>query len=366
MSGHPLQWVVALLLMLSATQLLADPVQAGYQAFEQQQWQEAYEYAALPAGQGDPRAQYLLSRLFAAGLGVQADPVTALTFLTFAAQGNHPQAQYQLGNHYQQGDLMARDPVLAHLWWRRAAEQGLVDAQLRLAASYALGVGVEKQPQAAIEWYQRAAAQGSDEAVAILGRRRFSPATGFPVPENSHAREWDGTAVAVGSRAPTRVTTESSGIARWQYRVAEGSAPVASDRLAGRIPAASQEPAKSEPVVLAESSGPAISTTGSLHDETWIARQPADNFTLQLFSSDKRQSAERVVRNLASDLPVTLFPFDRFGYRWYGVLAGSFDGIRQAQLARDRLLRDNQLERPWIRRFRSVRKSDLERQQAGQ
>ena len=366
MIRHSLQWVMTALLVFSSTSLLADPVEAGYQAFERQQWQEAYEYAALPAGEGNPRAQYLLSRLFVAGLGVQADPVTALTFLTFAAQAGHPLAQYQLGSHYYRGDLMAKDLELAHLWWRQAAEQGLIDAQLRLAASYMLGVGVEKQPEMAIEWYRRAADQGSSEAVAILGRPGFSVAGRSQEPEHSYTREHDGMAVAPGPRVPALAAVDPGGVLRWQYRVANRSGLVISDRFAGRIPAVQRELAKRVPEMTAESVGAVIPVVDSPHDQTWLAQQPADNFTLQLFSSDKRQSAERVVRNLKSDLPASLFPFERFGYRWYGVLAGSFEGIEQAQLARDRLVQDNRLERPWIRRFRSVRKSDLERQQAGQ
>jgi len=350
-----LGWI---LLAAPAAAIPADPVDAGYQAFQQQQWQTAYEYLVLPAGEGDPRAQYLLSRLFSEGLGVTTDPVTALTFLTFAARGDHPQAQYRLGNHYHRGDLMERDPVLAHQWWQRAAEQGLVDAQLRLAAAYMLGLGVEPDRERAIGWYRRAAEQGSSEAVAILSRDeslRFDAAL-LPPTQRDYSREADGQAAGSSLKVPEHPVAVEAESLHWQRRVSAHSRLVESVRLSGGVPTPKPVSAGVAPVPVAES---AAATGG----DDWFARQPAEYFTLQLFSSDKRHSAERVARGLDSDLPVAIFSFNRFGYRWFGVLAGSFESIEQARAAREGLLQNNRLEQPWIRRFRSVRKSEPESQQ---
>ncbi|MCW8905631.1 MAG: SPOR domain-containing protein [Sedimenticola sp.] len=351
------RWLLSwLLLAAPAAAMPGDPVEAGYQAFEQEQWQTAYEYAVLPAGQGDPRAQYLLSRLFSEGHGVPADPVTALTFLTFAARGDHPQAQYRLGNHYHRGELMERDPVLAHQWWQRAAEQGVIEAQLRLAAAYALGLGVERDRERAIGWYRRAAEQGSAEAAAILSRDGFPVLAETPSVPGDYSRVSDGRAEDNSQRVAGYPVAAKRESIPWQHRVSGRSVVVESIRLSGGIP-------NPDPVLANAASVPAVPSASELGDDDWFARQPAEYFTLQLFSSDKRHSAERVARQLNSDLPVAIFSFNRFGYRWFGVLAGSFEGIEQARVAREVLLQNNSLEQPWIRRFRSVRKSEPQSKQ---
>lgn len=317
MNRHRRSWLLAgVFLATMATASPSDPVAAGARAFKQQQWQTAYEYLVQPAGEGEPQAQYLL------------------------------------GNHYHRGELMEREPVLAHHWWQRAAEQGVVDAQLRLAAAYALGLGTERNRETAIGWYRRAADQGSAEARAILSRDEFLTASRTSLPVPDYSREADGQVAAATQRVES-IAAPTGGSPAWQRLSSARSQVVASGRLSGSTPAG-QELAQEGVAVRATSSPVA----GDDRSSDWIGRQPADNFTLQLFSSDKRQSAERVVRELDSDLPLTIFPFERYGYRWYGVLAGSFPDIGQARLARQRLLRDNRLEKPWIRRFRSVRKSE--------
>lgn len=356
--------LTALLLAVPAGSSLAEPVEAGYRAFERQEWSLAYESVAMAAEQGDPRARYLLSRLFADGLGVPEDPVTALTLLILAAQGDHPQAQYHLGNHYQQGALLARDPALAHRWWQRAAEQGVADAQLRLAAAYALGFGVERDREAAIGWYRRAAEQGVPEAIVILSREGFSDVAGGQSPDGWYVRASEGHASTSisGIRLPVDIGA-ATGLS-WQRRLSARSPIVESDRITGRMPSSVALVTDSGAVLPGANIVSPVTVVESDHADNWIAQQPAEYFTLQLFSSDKRQSAERLVQSLESELPVTIFPFDRFGYRWYGVLAGSFATMDGARAARGRLVGKNGLETPWIRRFRSLRMSGPGSQQA--
>ncbi len=152
----------------------ADPVQAGYHAFEQQQWRDAYEYWVPEADRGNAEAQFYLSRLFRDGLGVESSEVTALTLLMLAAEGGHAAAAYRLGNLYHTGELIEQDGERALYWWRRAAGQGDVAAQLRLAALYYLGWMVEPDHEKTLEWYRRAADNGSQRALVMLDRLEFA------------------------------------------------------------------------------------------------------------------------------------------------------------------------------------------------
>lgn len=315
-----------------------DPVQAGYRAFQQQQWRDAYEYWAPEADRGDSAAQFYLSRLFQDGLGVEASPVTALTLLIMAAEGGHAGAAYRLGNVYHTGELIEADPGLALYWWRRAAGLGEVSAQLRLGALYFLGWMVERDLKLAREWYGRAAEGGSERAALMLDRLASIK---YPRFDQSVERVQLADSRAI-SLLPQQVRAASDA----------GSnevAGVVSDqslRLQGQV-------VRSTDAALAIPDADAA-LIDARDDLEWIAAQPDEHFTLQLFSSDKRESAERLARVLKSPWRVAILPFDRFGYRWFGVLAGSFETLQQARQAKQQLQEDNPIEAPWIRRFRHL------------
>lgn len=326
-----------------------DPVAAGYRAFEQQQWRDAYEYWVPEADRGNAEAQFYLSRLFHDGLGVEASEVTALTLLMLAAEGGYAPAAYRLGNLYHAGELIEADGERALYWWRRAAGQGDMAAQLRLAALYYLGWRVERDHLQALEWYGRAADNGSQRALVMLDRLEFAESPLYSGSVDIMQVSISGAALPAmdAGQGPSRIALD---------RVVS-VASRQSSRLLGR-PVTPADAAIDVPEsMLATPAGDAALLSGQ-DDLAWIADQPSDNFTLQLFSSDKRESAERVVRMLKSPLRITIFPFDRFGYRWFGVLAGSFDSLQQAKQAKQQLLADNPIEAPWIRRFQHVLQRD--------
>lgn len=322
-----------------------DPVQAGYRAYQQEQWRDAYEYWAPEADRGNAAAQFYLSRLFQDGLGVEPSPVTALTLLIMAAEGGHGAAAYRLGNLYHTGELIEGDRERALYWWRQAAEQGDESAQLRLAALYYLGWMVERDLQQAREWYGRAAGSGSQRAALMLDRLATMKSPRFDKSVDL-VQVGESRAIALlpepAKRAADAGSSRVAAIASGQSLRLQGESVTAADAaLAGA----------------AATLGASIADTAVVDDQNdlnWIAAQPEENFTLQLFSSDKRDSAERLARTLKSPWRVTILPFDRFGYRWFGVLAGSFDTLEQAKQAKQQLLADNPIEAPWVRRFRHL------------
>ncbi len=339
-----------------------DPVEAGYAAFEQKRWHEAYEYWVPEADRGDPQAQFYLSQLFRDGLGTEASEETALTLLMLSAEGGYAPAAYRLGLHYHSGDLIAQDRERALYWWRQAAEQGNEEAQLRLAALYYLGWMVQEDPAQAFDWYQRAAANGSRRAKSILARLGLTDPARDPADPGRYRATAD---------------TRQLSISRTALRTAAGDVAVRHDnRSDSVVPAPPQQSYRlqDKPLTLADAAvkdqlllsptamsppaGERGEVSDRLQDLAWIERQPEENFTLQLFSSDKRESAERVARTLKSPWRVTIFPFDRFGYRWFGVLAGSFDSRQKVVEAKQQLVKTNRIDTPWIRRFQNVRKRD--------
>ncbi len=358
-------FIVAMMLWNGAISGALDPIQQGYAAFERKQWRDAYEYWVPEADKGDARAQYYLSILFSKGLGVEQSQETALTFLTLSAEGGFPPAQYHLGNNFQHGEWIEQDSERALFWWKQAAEQQFITAQLKMGAIYYLGRGVDKDLDKATEWYRQAAKNGSPQAVETLTRlgvtdieQPRAAVFSFSTAAEIHQAVVSPAAMnTVIFDEPAKFAMESGDNknkilpVQLSYRL--------QDQLISAKDAAVRESALVAIKELSASSGPRTSVTVDGQDDMeWIAHQPAENFTLQLFSSDKQESAERVARTLKSDWRVILFPFGRYGYRWYGVLAGSFETMAQATQARQVLVEQNKLETPWIRRFRSITKRD--------
>lgn len=322
-----------------------DPVAAGYHAFERQAWRDAYEYWVPEADRGNGEAQFNLSRLFHEGLGVEANEVTALTLLMLAAENGHAPAAYRLGNLYHSGELIEQDEERALYWWRRAADQGDKAAQLRVAGLHFLGWMVERNPDVALQWYRRAADNGSQRALVMLDHLEFAES-----PLLSDTVDTRQAAISAAALQLLASGTGTSGAGSDRVVVV---ASRQSARLQGRTVNVADAAIKGPMLAAGDEA-----TVAGQDDLVWIAGQPGDNFTLQLFSSDKRESAERVARMLKSPWRVAIFPFDRFGYRWFGVVAGSFDNLKQARQAKQQLLADNPIEDSWIRQFRHLLQRD--------
>ncbi len=88
----------------------------------------------------------------------------AFKYLKKAAEQGHAEAQYLLGKCYFNGQGVTEDRIEAGKWTRKAAEQGYVDAQYLLGECYSLGKGVTKDLTEATKWYRKAAEQGNDNA----------------------------------------------------------------------------------------------------------------------------------------------------------------------------------------------------------
>lgn len=160
---------------LAIATVLTTPIQAqagfdeGLEAYQNQDYKTAYSEWLSLAEQGDPDAQYHLSGLYDAGLGVMKDYNQRLIWITKAAEQGHAQAQYALAFIYERGENVKKDDKQALKWFTKAAIQGYSNAQLNLGYNYANGKGVKKDDQQAFAWYSKAAKQGVTAAQYIIG-----------------------------------------------------------------------------------------------------------------------------------------------------------------------------------------------------
>lgn len=121
------------------------------------------------------RTEYRIARLYADGLGVEADDAEAEHWFRLAAEKENLFAQNALASLL----LKQGKPEEAALWLERAAKQGNPAAQYALGRLHLLGTGVPQDRVLAMELLGRSAAQGDGRAAALVkepDRVSFLPA----------------------------------------------------------------------------------------------------------------------------------------------------------------------------------------------
>lgn len=146
MGRAPRKITVAFVIMIrSASSLLvaivlsvwfAAPAYAGYAegkaAFDDGDYETAYQEFQSLAERENINAQYYLGILYRNGWGVLQDDSEAARWLRYAAFQGQVEAQYTMGYMYQHGQGVTKDIVEAKRWYRMAARQGDADSQHNL------------------------------------------------------------------------------------------------------------------------------------------------------------------------------------------------------------------------------------------
>ncbi len=158
--------IISCLLIPSA---LSADFDSGYRAYEKGDYATALKEWRPLAEQGDARAQFLLGKMYANGLGVPQDDKEAVIWGILAAEKGHSGAQSFVGAMYANGRGVTQDEKEAAKWYRMAAEQGVDDAQYLLGAMYEEGGGVPQDDREAVKWFRLAAEQGHNSAQVSLG-----------------------------------------------------------------------------------------------------------------------------------------------------------------------------------------------------
>ena len=156
-------------LTLEAAAAKGDPIaqfQLGLSHLEAGRDADAVRLIRLAANQGHAAAQYRLGKLYEFGIGVTANPVTAMDLMEKAASNGNRIAMHDLGHYHATGTGGAAPDInQAVAWFQKAAERGVLDSQFNLGVLFQGGAGIEKSPIDSYVWYAVAGAQGDKVAL---------------------------------------------------------------------------------------------------------------------------------------------------------------------------------------------------------
>ena len=156
--------LVCILFVLFGTQMSAQEIDKGYEAYNDGDYATALNEWKPIAEQGYAFAQYNLGIMYEYGNGVPKDFAEAVKWYRLSAEQGNAIGQYSLGLMYSNGYGILKDKAEAVKWWRLSAEQGYAYAQGMLGIMYELGEGVLKDNIIAHMWYNIASGNGHKSA----------------------------------------------------------------------------------------------------------------------------------------------------------------------------------------------------------
>lgn len=127
----------------------------GENAFNNQQYAQAFSEFMPLAEKGDFRSQYYIGYLYLNGYGVQKNEKKALDYLQRATDQNYDLAQSLMAYLYAEGKLVSKDKKKSLLLYQKAADQGNVSALLNLGILYYTGDGVDKNVNKALDYFNK-------------------------------------------------------------------------------------------------------------------------------------------------------------------------------------------------------------------
>lgn len=141
-------------------------------------FEQAYTLLLEEAHAGNALAMHDLGRMFADGIGRDADASQAQAWYAKAlsafqtVEKGQPTSyvEYRIGKMFAAGLGCDHDYESAARWFTKSAEQGNIYAQYSLAGLYSEGQGVEQNYKKAIQLYAQSAAKGFPYAAWELGK----------------------------------------------------------------------------------------------------------------------------------------------------------------------------------------------------
>ena len=127
-------------------------------------YQRAHYTFSMLAGQGDPKAQHALGRLYEHGRGVQGNAQTAMQWYRRAADQGHADSEYRLAVAYAYGvGGYPQDNRETVIWLKLAAEHGHAKARKMLVRAYERGeLGLPRDPRQARYWQRQKKSKKSE------------------------------------------------------------------------------------------------------------------------------------------------------------------------------------------------------------
>jgi DamX protein len=205
---------------------------------------------------------------------------------------------------------------------------------------YGRGVAVDKE--AAVRWFSEAAKNGHPRAAKMFEAARSA------VPEEKP-----------GELASTQAPAEPSGTpsaeaAAPEKKPLDTAAAEAQPSVSTALSVVTAEPAEAT-VALAPTEPPATPAPAADGDASeWIAAQPGENFTIQLFATQDKNSIDALIERTSFAKTFGWFQFEKDNQTWYALLQGSYGSSREAEASVQRLPKNIQRDSVWIRKFSDV------------
>ena len=127
-NGSSALFGLALALAAQSPASALDAFEHALSAYEQENYQSAYQLVKHSAIRGNAQAQHILGVMYRKGLGVEPDEYTAFDWCKQAAENGLLEAQFQLGLMYLQGEGVTEDEEQAQQWLWLAADRGYPQA----------------------------------------------------------------------------------------------------------------------------------------------------------------------------------------------------------------------------------------------
>jgi hypothetical protein len=140
-------------------------------------------------------------------VGVEKEPVDAVSLCRKSAERGAAEAQADLANMYLTGDGVERNPAEAAKWFQKAVAQGQADAAFQLRTMYWNGDGVERNRELAAKVWLLSAERGNVSAPARLAQYYFAAGV---IPAEKRVLEDPASKAAYWATIATRVDPDSA------------------------------------------------------------------------------------------------------------------------------------------------------------
>ena len=344
--------------LLFSIPVLSDSVEDGLHAFKQGDKELAYKNWLPLAIQGNVRAQFFLSALYEQWAGGSEDINNSKRWLTASANNGFIPAQFNLGNNFHLGKYSRANNKMAAYWWEQAAVQGFTEAQYLLGTLYYWGEGIELDLKESFYWFEKAANSGSQEArTAMMQARAGTLERDRNSPINI---AYDDPRIVLGPSATTSIDngqrTEKELIAGKPDSEVAAPRAQASDSKQTLGKKGSDTALDSVPATdMAENAVVVKDTPEQPRDQglNWVHRQPADNYTIQIFASGRMKHCEKYVGQLrrSHKLETSSYPFVMQRRKMCAVVYGSYASRSEAMAKLSELPRKIRLAKPWVRKL---------------
>ena len=119
------RYLIYIFSLLFVKTVLADDINTALQAYENGDYQTAYQQFTFLAENNNAEAQYNLGFMYFGGDGIEQDDEKAASWFERAAKSGHAAAQDTLAYMYLHGRGRKADRIRAYAWYNLAANNGV-------------------------------------------------------------------------------------------------------------------------------------------------------------------------------------------------------------------------------------------------